>query len=97
MVLDMRCFQKAPRKPLFKQVDEINLFISLFDKDFDYETDIEIAKLCFIDGLTNEEIGEIVGYSTRQIERIRAYLVRIALQRAIKKLTRIGAIQNDRK
>ena len=91
----MKHLQKAPRKPLFKQNNEIDIFVSLFNINFDYETDIEIAKLCFIDGCTNEEVSDIVGYSKRQVERIRANLLKVALQRAIKKLVRLGVKSNE--
>lgn len=81
----MKHQQKAPRKPLFTNETEAQLFVSLFT-DFDEEIYIEIAKLIFVDGLTNEEVAIQIGYSKRQIERIRTLLMKVALKRAIKKM-----------
>ncbi|MEE0968360.1 MAG: ECF-type sigma factor [Clostridia bacterium] len=85
----MTHFQKAPRKPLFTDETEANQFISLFT-DFDEENHRKIAKLIFVDGLTNEEVANEIGYSKRQIERLRAQLVKVALKRAIRKLANVS-------
>jgi transcription initiation factor IIE alpha subunit len=90
----MKHLQKAPRKPLFTDETEANQFISLFT-DFDEENHIKIAKLIFVEGLTNEEVANEIGYSKRQIERLRVQLVKVALKRAITKITS-GVIPNDR-
>lgn len=82
----MKHLQKAPRKPLFVQEKEAKLFLSLFT-DFDEENHIKIAKLIFVEGLTNEEVANEIGYSKRQIERLRIQILRVALKRAITKIT----------
>lgn len=66
----MTHLQKAPRKPLFTDETEAEIFLDLFT-DFDEPHYKEIAKLIFVDGLTNDEVGEEIGYSSRQIQRLR--------------------------
>ena len=87
--------KNSPRIPLFTEKKEVDLFISLFG-DLDEEIYIEVAKLIFIDGLTNEEVAEKIGYSKRHIERLRSKLIKVALKRAVKELVRMGVIPNDR-
>ena len=81
----MRADKKHCRKPLFTDQSEAITFLNLFT-DFDEEIHIKVAKLIFIDGLTNEEVADIVGYSQRHIERLRSQMVRVALKRAVKRL-----------
>jgi DNA-directed RNA polymerase specialized sigma subunit len=50
-------------------------FLALFEKD---ETLQKIAKLVYVDGLTYEKVGMIVGYSERQIGRLRKKIKQIA-------------------
>jgi hypothetical protein len=79
-------YKKHPRKPLFNDKEGqtfVNLFNS-FDIDENY---IKIAKLIFVDGLTNEETAEEVGYSKRHIERLRVKLMGFALKKMIDKQT----------
>ena len=90
----MTHLQKAPRKPLFTDETESKIFLDLFT-DFDEPHYKEIAKLIFVDGLTNDEVGEEIGYSARQIQRLRGQLNRVALLRAIRKL-KARLIPNDR-
>ena len=80
----MRLDKQQVRKPLFTNSSEASSFLNLFN-EFDEQIYIEIAKLIFIDGLTNEEVSEKVGYSKRQIERLRPKIMGIALKRAIRK------------
>lgn len=77
----MTHLQKAPRKPLFTNQKTAEIFIALFIE----EHHKKIAKSLFVDGLTNEETAIKNGYSKRQIERIRAELLRIAVKRLVEK------------
>ena len=81
----MTHLQKAPRKPLFTDETEAKIFLDLFN-DFDEPHYKKIAKLIFVDGLTSAEAGEQIGYSARQVDRIKQQLNRVALLRAIRKL-----------
>lgn len=81
----MRLDKQHIRKPLFTNSSEISTFLNLFN-EFDEQIYIEIAKLIFVDGLTNEEVAEQVGYSKRQIERLRPKIIGVALKRAIRKV-----------
>ena len=58
-------------------------FISLFD---DNETVQKVARCLFVDGLTNKQTAEKVGYSLRQIERLRLRITRVALRKLMDKL-----------
>ena len=86
----MKHLQKAPRKPLFFNEKQGNVFLSLFDD----LTEKRIAKHLFIDGLTNEETGSNIGYSTRQIERIRKNLLKVALKMLVEMRTPKKAIKH---
>ena len=77
----MKHGQKAPRNPLFTDKKSADIFIALFIE----EHHKRIAKSLFVDGLTNEETAYKIGYSTRQIERIKTYLLRAAVKRLIEK------------
>ena len=57
---------------------QANFFISLFDDD---KTVQKVAKCIFADGLTNKQTAEKVGYSVRQIERLRLRITRVALRK----------------
>lgn len=70
--------QKAPRNPLFNK-EQGEVFILYLDGVLDKK----IAQYIFVDGMTNEEVAEIVGYSKRQIERIRIGLMKTVLKRLI--------------
>lgn len=76
----MTHLSKAPRKPLFnkKQGEVFNLYL-------DDTTSKKIAQYIFVDGLTNEEVAQITGYCTRQIERIRIMLMKNVLKCLIEK------------
>ena len=76
--------QKAPKKPLLVNKNETEIFISLFDEEYHKR----VAKSLFVEGLTNEETADKIGYSTRQIERIKTYLLRTAVKRLIEKQIR---------
>lgn len=52
-------------------------FLALFEKD---ETLQKIAKLVYVDGLKYSEVATIVGYSERQIGRLRKKIRQIAEQ-----------------
>lgn len=90
----MKQLQKSPRKPLFRNDTDANTFVNLFN-GFDVDENYKIiAKLIFVDGLTNEEVAREVCYSKRQIERIRVKLMKIALKKLIDKQTpKKGAIK----
>lgn len=90
----MNLYKKHPKKPLFADQKEKELFLNLFN-DFDEDNYKEIAKLLFCDGMTNEETANITNYSVRHIERLRADLLKVALKRAIKKMVKIGVIPSD--
>lgn len=77
----MKHLQKAPKKPLFTDKKEADIFITLFD-DESLKT---IAKLIFVDGLTNEETADETFYCKRQIERTRAVVLKTAVKRLIEK------------
>ena len=77
----MKHLQKAPKKPLFTDKKEADIFISLFDN----ESLKRIAKMIFVDGLTNEETADEMFYCKRQIERIRADILKTAVKRLIEK------------
>lgn len=77
-------YKNRPNKPLFTDKKEAELFLSLFN-DFDDESHIKVAKAIFIDGMTNEETANYIGYSKRHIERLRADILKVALKRAIKR------------
>ena len=83
----MRHLQNAPRKPLLTSEEAINAFMSLFT-DFDEPNHIKIAKLIFVDGLTDAEVGEQVGYSERHISRLRQQLLKVTLKRALKAMSK---------
>lgn len=70
---------KEKTKDIFT-VEEANTFISFLDD----ETDKHIAKLIFIDKLTNEQIADVVGYSKRHIERRRFSLFVTVVKKLIK-------------
>lgn len=81
--MEMKHLKKAPKKPLFTNDKEAQTFVNLFN-DFHIEDNYrKIAKLVFVDGLTSEEVAEEICYSKRQIERIRAELMKIALKKLI--------------
>ena len=75
-----------PKKPLFTDKKEAELFLNLFN-DFDDENHIKVAKAIFIDGMTNEEAAEYIGYSERHMQRLRTDILKVALKRAIRKLS----------
>lgn len=70
---------KEKTKDIFT-VEEVNTFISFLDDDIDKN----IAKLIFIDKLTNEQIADIIGYSKRHIERRRFNLFVTVVKKLIK-------------
>ena len=76
----MKHLQKAPRKPLFNK-EQGEVFISMLDDDLHKE----IANKIFVDGMTNEEVAEEVGYSKRQMERIRISLMKTVLKILVEK------------
>ena len=76
----MKHFQKAPRKPLFNE-KQGEIFIECID-DVVHK---KIAKLIFVEGMTNEEVAEQMNYCKRQIERIRIDLMKMVLKRLIEK------------
>lgn len=80
----MELSQKAPQKPLFTDKKSTDIFISLFDEEYHKR----IAKSLFVEGLTNEETANKIGYSQRQIERIKTYLLRTAVKKLIEKQIR---------
>lgn len=71
----MTHLQKAPRKPLFYNKKQGEVFVSLFDDEIEQR----IAKCIFVDGLTNEETALEVGYSLRSIERKRRNLLNVGV------------------
>ena len=85
----MKRLQKAPRKPLLNK-EEGEIFILYLDN----ELDKKIAQYSLVDGMTNEEVAEIVGYSKRQIDRIRVSLMKTVLKKLIEKQM-IGVIPNE--
>lgn len=76
----MKHGQKAPRKPLFSD-EQASIFLSCFGGELEQK----IAKYIFVEGVTNEEVADEVGYSKRHIERIRITLMKIALKKLIDK------------
>lgn len=82
----MMHYKNHPKKPLFTDKKEAELFLSLFN-DFDDENHIQVAKAIFIDGMTNEETANYIGYSERHIQRLRTDILKVALKRAIRKLS----------
>lgn len=76
----MKPYKKPPKKPLFdKKQGEI--FIECIDDN----THKKIAKLIFVEGMTNLEVAEQTDYCVRQIERIKIDLMKIVLKRLIEK------------
>ena len=73
--------QKAPIKPLFNE-EQGKIFLDLLDDNMDKR----IARLLFIDGMTNQECADIIGYSSRQIERKRSALLKKGILRLINKI-----------
>lgn len=76
----MKHLQKAPRKPLFNK-EQGEVFVSMVDGDLHKE----IANKIFVDGMTNEEVAEEIGYSKRQMERIRISLMKTVLKKLVEK------------
>lgn len=72
---------KAPKKPLFTE-EQGKIFLDLFDDNMDKR----IARFLFLDGMTNQECSDAVGYSTRQIERKRSALLQKGILRLINKM-----------
>lgn len=66
------------RDELVFKGEQATAFISLFDDD---KTVQKVAKCIFADGLTNKQTAEKVGYSVRQIERLRLRITRVALRK----------------
>lgn len=89
----MKHLQKAPRKPLFTNENQAEIFINLFNDcdEIEYKT---IAKLIFVDGLTNEETANATYYSLRSIERVRSKIIKIALKKAITLIQTLEANAN---
>ena len=79
-------YKNHPKKPLFTDKKEAELFLNLFN-DFDDENHIKVAKAIFIDGMTSEETANYIGYSERHIQRLRTDILKVALKRAIRKLS----------
>lgn len=82
---NLKPYKQHSKKPLFTDEKEIELFIGLFN-DFDNGCYTKIARYIFCEGMTNLETAEKTDYCVRQIERIRADILRVALKRAIEKL-----------
>lgn len=61
-------------KPIYEG-EKAKAFLSLFEND---KTLQKIAKLVYVDGLTYEKVGMIVGYSERQICRLCRKIKQIA-------------------
>lgn len=80
-------YKKHPRKPLFRDEKEAQTFVNLFNDFYVDENYRKIAKLAFVDGLACQEIADEIGYSIRQIERIRVEIMKIALKKLIYKQT----------
>ena len=76
----MKHLQKAPRKPLFDEKQG-----EIFILHLDEISEKKIAQLIFVEGATNEEVAEEIGYSKRQIERIRISLMKTVLKRLVEK------------
>lgn len=76
----MTHLQKTPRKPLFDE-KQGEIFILHLDEILEKK----IAQLIFVEGATNEEVAEEIGYSKRQIERIRISLMKTVLKRLVEK------------
>lgn len=57
--------------------EKAKAFLSLFEND---KTLWQIAKLRYVDGLTNEEIGTLVGYCERHVQRLCKKIRQIAAQ-----------------
>ena len=66
------------RDELVFKGEQANFFISLFDDD---KTVQKVARCLFVDGLTNKQTAEKVGYSLRQIERLRLRIIKVALRK----------------
>jgi hypothetical protein len=87
----MKHLQRGPKKPLFNE-EEGEIFISYIDEDIDKK----IAELSFVHGLKGDEVGEMVGYSKREIERRRVLFMKQVLKKLIQKeLMRKEAIGDD--
>lgn len=80
----MKRYKKWPNKPMVDE-QQAEMFIELFDD----ATDKKAAKCLFVDGLSNEKTAEALNYSTRQIERIRAKLLKIAVIKLLAKLNTV--------
>ena len=76
----MKLYKKPPKKPLFDE-KQGEIFIACIDNDIHKK----IAKMIFVEGMTNEEVAEEMNYCKRQIERIRIDLMKIVLKRLIEK------------
>lgn len=73
-------YKKHKRNPLFdgKQGETLISFL-------DDEQHKKIAQLIFVEGMTTLEVAEKMDYSVRQIERIRADIMKVALLNLIEK------------
>lgn len=61
-------YKKPPRKPIYKEnSEEAKKLFSICENDLEKK----IVQLIFIDGYTADEVGYEIGYSTRQIYRIK--------------------------
>lgn len=76
----MAHYKGWPNKSLIR-ADKANEFMELFDCEPPVYR--EVAKCLFIDGMTAEKAGQEVGYSTRQIERLRTDLLKKAVVRLL--------------
>lgn len=70
--------KKRRRTPLLNPTSG-ELFVSLFGTDLEKQ----IAHLLFVEGYTNKEVADEVGYSKRQIERIRINMLKVAVQKLL--------------
>lgn len=80
-------YKKPLRKNLFENKQQAEIFVSLFDNERFDELDRKIARHIFVDNMTVDEVADIIGYSSRQIERIKSNFIRFALQKLIHKQT----------
>lgn len=76
----MKHLQKRQRTPLLNEQQG-----KIFILHLDDELNKKIAQLLFVEGMTTEEVAEEVGYSKRNVERIRIKLMQTVIKRLIEK------------
>ena len=81
---------RVKHKPtlLFEDSDKAEIFLKLIDD----ELHRDIADRLFVRGDTNKDVADAVGYSVRQIERIRVQILKDAVTRAVNRFYVLGGM-----